>query len=111
VAGAVAVNVGTPMYFAGSRSGQVLVRVTSGPYCGFDNPSSVWTCGLQQVQAVNAGQNACKGGDSGGPVYGPTGKGQIIAVGIIKACNGSGGGVFVGINSILGAYASKIKLG
>jgi hypothetical protein len=111
VAGAVAVNVGTPMYFAGSRSGQVLVRVTSGPYCGFDDPDFVWTCGLQQVQAVNAGQNACKGGDSGGPVYGPTGTGKIIAVGIIKACNGSGGGVFVGINSILGAYASKIKLG
>ncbi len=111
VAGAVAVNVGTPMYFAGSRSGQVLVRVTTGTYCGFDNPNFVWTCGLQQVQAVNAGQNACQGGDSGGPVYGPDGSAAIVAVGIIKACNSSGGGIFVGINSILGAYASRIKLG
>jgi hypothetical protein len=77
------------------QSGGSSARDTGGPVCGLRVEKFNTDSGdAVEARQVN-GQPAVRGGDSGGPVYGPAANGGVVAKGINNY-------TYVGNNTILG---------
>jgi hypothetical protein len=105
----VTVNSGTNVYFSGSATGQQLGK-TSGPPLCFQDSDGNYQCGLQETDRIASSGRLCTYGDSGGPVYGPNGHGNLVAIGLIIACATDGSyAYYVNVPALLNGWNATIK--